>query len=804
MEIFLQDLRYAVRMLTKNPGFTFVAIMALAIGIGANSAIFSVINTVLLKELPYKDPNELVMVWETSSTMEEQRRSVSFPNFLDWRENNQVFEHLSSFRYSSRNRTDSTKVTRINVVRAYYDIFELFKINPKLGKTFSLEHSKQQTADVAILSYKYWVENFDSDETIIGKTIFLDKQPLTIIGVLPSDFKFPLRFDSPDIWLPLIDDLEDKERDNYYLFVIGRLKKGISLSKAQLNLETIAKELEKKYPETNFEQGVNIIELREHMVGKVRPALYALFGAVVLVLLIACANVANLLLARAVTREKEIAVRIALGASRLRLIRQFLTESLLLAALGGLLGLILAMWGVDALLSLNQNISRLGNFSLDFRVLSFTFIISVITGIVFGLIPALQTSNPNLNISLKEVRTSSISPNRQRVRNIFVVSEIALALALLISSGLMIKSFWQLQRLDLGFESSNILTAKFSLPSSMAEFDEANKKTSFFQQVLEEINNLPQVEKAALTSPLPLAMAGVSLSLVIEKRPPKLLSQAPLIAWHIVSENYFETLKIPMVLGREFNSQDNEKSSKVVIINQALANKFFPNENPIGEWVTIGLYNTKCQIIGVASNSRNQIFSDHIKPEFYTPYLQTPWNEMALVIRTKTDPKDLIATIHKRVHTIDRNIPIFNVKTIDEMLSDMIFEPRFNTLLLTLFAFVALILASIGIYSVMSYSVGQRTHEIGVRLALGAQKQDIVKLVITQGILLAIIGILSGLTIAYGLTRFLSGLLFGVSSTDLLTFFSVTVFLLLVIILACYIPARRAMCVDPITALRRE
>jgi putative ABC transport system permease protein len=806
MESLFQDVRYGFRMLLKNPGFTIVAIIALALGIGANSAIFSVVNAVLLRPLPYEESDKLLLLSERSPVLEGM--SVSYPNFLDWRTQNTAFEHLAVFRRNSFNLIGGGEPEQLIGGQVSADLFPALRVKPAIGRTFLPEEDKPEGVPVVLLSHGLWQRRFGSDPNIVGQTLTLNSKGYTVIGVMPANYQFPNR---TELWVPVGQESGQKswqQRGNHPgLYGIARLKPGVNLEQARTELDTIAVRLEQQYPDTNTGNRISINYLLDQIVSDIRPALYVLLSAVGFVLLIACANVANLFLARAATRQKEIAVRIALGASRFRLIRQLLTESVMLSIVGGGLGLALAKWGVALLIKVSPNaIPRSGEISLDKRVLLFTLGLSFLTGIVFGLVPALQASKPDLNETLKDAtKGSSGGARRQRFRNGLVISEVALALVLLIGGGLMLRSFYLLQKVDPGFGADHLLSFQISLPQST--YPEDQQRIAFFEQVVQRLSALPGVDSAAIASGLPLGNNGNQTSFFIEGQPEPEPGKTPLAEVVRISPNYFRTMRIPLLKGRELNVQDSKDSPKVLLVDEAFARRYWPNDDPIGKRINFGGkgHVNLVTVVGIIGRVKMEgLDTDSNRVQAYFPYSQGPWNGMTVVMRASGDPASLTAAARQQILEIDKDQPISNVKTIDQIWNDSVAPQRLNMLLLGTFAAVALILATVGIYGVMSYSVSQRTHEIGIRIALGAQQRDVLKLVVGQAMILAFIGVVVGLVTSFALTRLMSKMLFGVSATDPFIFSSIVVLLLSVSLIASFVPARRATRVDPIVALKYE
>ena len=808
----MQDVRYAVRMLLKNPGFTFVAVIAVALGIGANSAMFSVINAVLLRPLPYHEPDRLVTIWEESPQRDMYEMPVSFANFRDWVDQNHVFEHISAYTFTNLNLTGAGEPARLLAVRSSANLFSLVGAAPMLGRPFLPEEDKEGANRVVMLGQGLWQRRFGSDSGIVGQSLTLNNQSYTVVGVMPASFQFPVGFgylgkvlnDPVELYVPLAATGKETVRGNYSFFSIGRLRPGVTIDQARAEMTTIEGSLEQQYPGGNTGIGISLIPTHEQTVKEIRPALLVLLSAVAFLLLIACANIANLLLARAASREKEIAIRTALGASRLRVLRLLLTESVILSLAGGCLGLLLALWGTDALMALApDNIPRLNEVGVDARVFGFTLAVSVITGIVFGLIPAIHASKPDLNEALKEgSRGSTGSAAGKRIRSGLVAVEVALSLVLLIGAGLMIKSFLRLQQMNLGFNPDNVLAVDLSL--SRSRYPEDRQQVAFFQAALERLQSLAGVQSVGATTGLPLTLAVSGSDFRIEGRPEPEPGKEMIINTRSVSPGYFHTLGIPLIKGREFSDRDRSDAPKAAIINYDLARIYFSDEDPMGKRITFDEGESWISIVGVIDDVKQLGLDSSAKPEVYFPYLQMTSPSMSIVVRTISNPLSLVAAMRSQIREIDKDLPVADVKTMRQLLSESVSGRRFNMLLLTVFAAVALVLAAVGIYGVMSYSVSQRTHEIGIRMALGAQTSDVLKLVVGEGMLLALAGVAVGLVASLFLTRLMSSLLFGVSATDPLTFALISVMLTGVALAASLVPARRAMKVDPMVALRYE
>ena len=798
-------------MLLKKPGFTLIAILALALGIGANTAIFSVVNTVLLRPLPYREPERLVMVWEHNRPAGRNQNVINPGNFLDWQAQNSVFDQMAAFYDDQFNLTGNANPEEVPAQIVNVNLFSLLGVQPELGRTFTAEEGQAGRDTVAVLSHRLWQRRFGGTADVIGKTIMLNGQGYTVVGVMPPDFRFYVkeatRINKPsEIWLPLAFTPGANLHKGRYMSAIARLKPGVTLEQAQVQMNTIAARLEQQYPETNTGWGVNLVPLHRQITGKIRTALMVLLGAVGFVLLIACANVANLLLARAASRHREIAIRTALGASRGRVIRQLLTESVMLAAVGGALGLLLAVWGVDLLLALApRDLIGLEGIGVDYRVLWFTLGVSLLTGIIFGLVPAIESSRLNLNEGLKEGGRGAVGDGRSnRLRSLFVVAEIALALILLIGSGLMIKSFLRLQDVDPGFRADNLLTVKVLLPET--KYDKPEKLTAFFRQALEGIRRLPGVKDASAASYLPFTGLAAATDFTIEGQPAPPTGQGYGVDVRVIDPAFFQTMGIPLLKGRTFTEREATEQSNVVIINERLARQYFAGEDPIGKRLVIDMTDplVPTEIVGVVGDVKHEGLDSDIRALAYWPHPQLPYPFMNLVIRTGSDPSNLVAAVEREVQAIDKDQPITDVRTMEQLLSESVSRMRFSAFLLSIFAALALVLASVGIYGVMAYVVTQRTHEIGIRMALGARASDVLKMVVGQGMILALIGVGIGLVASLALTRVISSLLYGVSATDPLTFGSIALLLTVVALLACYIPARKAAKVDPMVALRYE
>jgi putative ABC transport system permease protein len=801
-----QDLRYGVRMLAKNPGFTIVAVLALALGIGANSAIFSVVNTVLLRPLPYKNPDSLVMVWDDNTHQGFPKDTPSPANFLDWRQQNTVFTGMAAMVERSFNLTGVGEPDRIDGRRVSANLFSLLGVEPQIGRAFTPDEDKPGS-HVVILSYGLWQKRFGGDPSVIGRAINLNAESYTVVGVMPAKFQFPTPQDQ--LWAPIAFPADEAaNRGGHYLQVIARLKPAVSMQQARAEMVTIVARLEKQYPEENTGTGIVLSPLHEEVVGKIKPALLILLGAVGFVLLIACANVANLLLARAAARQKEISLRLALGASRSRLIRQLLTESVLLAGIGGACGLLVSAGGIQVLKQfIPDTISHVQAIDIDGKVLLFTLLISLATGLIFGIAPATQASNFNLNETLKEGgRDSGASVRGNRIRGLLVIAEVAVSFLLLIGAGLLINSFVHLRTLDPGFRTDHLLTAKVELPE--LKYPDKAHRTPFYNELVRQLSALPGVQSAAVAGNLPFTYDGDSMYIGVEGVPDPPPGHRPDVVLRVVGPGYFNTMGIKIVQGRDFNEHDAGDSVAAVVISEKTARYYWPGQNPIGKRLKPGSTtsdNPWRQVIGVVTDVRQNDFVAQPKMQMYMTYQQiSSFAPNAVVLRTSVDPNSLASAVRNAVWAIDKDQPVSNLRSMDEIVSAAVARQRFSMLLLGVFAGLALVLAAVGIYGVMSYSIAQRTREIGIRMALGAQRRDMLKMAVWQGLRLVLAGLTIGLAAAFVLTRVMATLLFGISATDPFTFFAISVVLLAVAALASYIPALRATKVDPMVALRYQ
>jgi putative ABC transport system permease protein len=811
MEALTQDARYAMRMLLKNPGFTLVATLALALGIGANTAIFSVVNAVMIRPLPYRDASRLVMVWENNRSRGKPQNVVSPANFLDWKEQSDAFEDMAAFYDTLFNLTGLDDPEEIPGQRVTLNLFGLLGAEPMLGRAFEPDDAQPSRQDSVILSYGLWQRRFGGDPNIIGKTIKLNAEIYTIIGVMPPDYQLFVKNNSTtgtraEIWAPMMFEKEDRVRRGRYISAVARLKDGVTLGQAQSQMDALGDALERQYPDFNTGWGINLVPFREQFTGEIRRPLLVLLGAVALVLLIACANVANLLLARAASRQREIAIRLAVGASRARVIRQLLIESTLLAVLGGAAGLLLAMWGVDALVGLGpKELLPTSGASINLLVLGFTLSVSLLTGLVFGLAPAIEATHSNLNETLKEGGKAAVSGRRShRLRNLFVIAEIAMALVLLIGSGLLVKSFVKLQAVSPGFNPDHLLTVRLRLPYKT--YPDADQHVRFFRDALARVRQIPGVRSASAVSFLPFAGPGAATGFSVAGRPWPRPGEWPVADVRVCDGDYFQTMGIPLVKGRTFSEREQTVPSHVVVINETLAREMFPDEDPIGKRLFIQMMNDPpaCEIIGVVGDVKHSGLDQQPRSMTYWPHVELAYPGMTLVARTEGGPLGYVTAVRREVQALDNDQPIANVYTMEQLLSESVARARFSATLLAIFAGVALVLAAVGIYGVMSYAVTQRTHEIGIRMALGADQAAVMRMVIRQGMTLAVIGVGAGVAASLALTQLLASLLFGVRATDPLTFITIALALTGVALGACFVPARRATKVDPMVALRYE
>ncbi|HSE97828.1 MAG TPA: ABC transporter permease, partial [Blastocatellia bacterium] len=811
VDSLLRDLRYGFRVLRQRPVFTIVAVLTLALGIGGNTAIFTVVNASLIRPFPYKDPDRLVHIWETNPQRQQQfnQREASYPDYVDWKAHNDVFEEVAG--YAGRNATLSGRegAEQISAARVTANFFPTLGVEAAIGRTFRPGEDNREAEAVVILSDRFYRQRFGASPDALGQTLTVNNTGFLIVGVLPPGFRFA-RVGDADLWFPLRPSGNQLERRGmHWLNVIARLKPGVSFEQAQAGMNTLASWYEQQDPQSHSAIGLKIVDLREEFLGPVKPVLLVLFGAVGFVLLIACANVAGLLLARSASRRKEIAIRQALGASRARLIRQLLTESVLLSVAGSGLGLLWAGWGVELLIAaipgpLLVFMPYLQQTSIDGGVLAFTFALTMLTGVAFGLVPAFQSSRVNLQDALKEGVRAAGSV-RQRMRSLLVVSEVALALVLLVGAGLMMQSVLRLLNTDPGFDTSNLYTAQISLP---AKYSDDSKAISFHREMVSRIEALPGIRGAASVSVLPLTGGGDTGSLWVEGEPETQINLGPEANVRTVSTNYFGVMGIPLTQGRTFTEQDDISSRQVVVVNRSLVDLVLRGENPVGRRIIFGFDSarTPWEIVGIVGDENVVGLDSETTPVVYFSYLQGAGAYFGLVVRTAVDPDSIASTVRREFRSLDPDVTVFGEMSMEQLIanSPYTFVRRFPAMLIATFAIFALILAAIGIHGVISYSVEQRTQEIGIRMALGADRRDILKLVVGQGIALTAAGIGIGLVAALVLTRLMGSLLYGVSATDPLTFVIVSAALTAVSFIASYIPARRATGLDPMVALRCE
>jgi len=803
MENLWQDVRYGIRSLLKHPGFALIAVITLSLGIGANSAMFSTVNAVLLRPLAYPESERIVLLEGVNAGAGITQSNMSIPDFADWQQQNQAFEQLAGFVSGGSLLTNGDETERVRGTSATTDFFPLFRTPAFRGRTLQADDAVKGRDPVVVISYGLWQRRFGGAESAIGSKVILSNKSTTIVGVMPAGFDYP---DQSELWVPYPIDAAAERRDNRFFNVVARLKPNVSIAEAQSSLDTINQRLAQTYVETNTGWNVRVTNLQERMVGSMRKSLLVLLGAVAFVLLIACANVANLLLARGTGRQKEIALRAALGANRWRVVRQLLTESLLLSVIGGGIGLTLSFWLTKLFISLSPpNTPRFDEIKPDTRVFLFTLGLTILTGIVFGLAPALQASRTDLSGGLKEgARGDSGGAHNKRLRSAMMVAEIALSFMLLVGAGLLIKSFMRLRDVSPGFTADNVLAMRISLPST--KYPKGEPRVQMLRQTIEHLQSMPGVQSAGAVLSLPLGgdTFNVGRSYIREGRPftPEESTAATYLA---ATPNYFRTLQIPVVAGRVFSDQDTDQTTKVLIVNETMARRLWSGESPLGKRITIWRDEKfPREIVGVVGDTKASLDAEP-EQQMYVPYAQdSGWSGMSLVIRTSGDPLNTAAAARSEIRALDKGIPVFNVKTMNDVLATSVAPQRMSMLLLTAFAGVALLLAMIGIYGVTAYYVTQRTQEIGIRIALGAQVGDVMKLVLKNGMVLAIVGVALGLAGAFAVTRLMSSLLFGVKPTDAFTFAAVSVCLLATALLASYIPARRATKVDPLVALRYE
>jgi putative ABC transport system permease protein len=806
MESLRSDISYALRNLLKRPGFTIIAVATLALGIGANTAIFSAINALLLKPLPFPELDRVVAIWDKLPSRGVLHNEVAMANYLDWQAQSQSFEQLGLYRWWNANLTGAETPERIQGFLVTANYLDALGMKPIMGRNFLPEENQPGKDAVAIITHSLWQRRFGGDPNILNKTITINSIVRTVVGVMPEHFNFPK---GAEIYAPLPMTPEVmRSRGSHSYYVVGRLKPGVSIQSAQADIDNLAARLEQQYPETNAGWGATVFPIVADTVRQYDTALWVMMAAVGFVLLIACANVANLMLARATGRRKEMALRAALGASRWRIIRQLLTESVIVALLGGALGILIGFWGIDALRAGNPgDAARFApgwyQLGINFSVLAFTLGLSLFSGIVFGLAPALQMSKVNLNDSLKEGGRQT-SGSSHRLRSSLVVFEVALSLMLLVGAGLLARSFLSLLRTDPGFNPDNVLTMNLVLPG--AKYREQPQRTAFYNDLIQRVKTYPGIESAAAVNYLPLGGSNSSESYLVEGVPEPGPGQGNEGRYRVSTPDYFRTMGIRILTGRGFTEQDKAGAPPVVVVNETLARKHWPGEDPIGKRIRFDGPAERMpwmEIVGVVQDVKHEL-NIPVTPEYYLPHAQDPWSAMVLVAKTSVEPGSLANAIRQQVWAVDKDQPVFDVRTMQEVRSMSVALYSFSSVMLAIFAGVALLLAAIGIYGVMAFAVTQRTQEIGIRMALGARAFDVLNLVVRHGMKLALLGIVIGLAGAWALTRFLKQMLVGVETTDLLTFSVVSICLLLAAFVACYLPARRATKIDPLIALRYE
>jgi putative ABC transport system permease protein len=809
MQTLWQDIRYGVRILLKNPGFAAVSVLTLALGIGANTAIFSVVDAVLLRPLPFPQPERIFAIHQAMPEKGIPKSGASYPNYLDWARQNHSFEKLAAMRSTTMALSGQGEAIFVDTAAVTGGYFGVFEQNAFLGRTLQMSDDLPSADAVVVISETLWRSRFGADPKILGRTVSLDQHPFVIVGVVQGNFRPPVPDSDATAWVPLAQNdifaQVHEHRGGHYVEVVGRLKPGVTRQKAQAEMDSIQEGLQAQFPDNNKGWNTWIVPLQEDVVGDTRTELLVLLGAVGLVFLIACANVASLQLARAASRGREIAIRVALGAGRGRLVRQFLTECVLLGIAGGVAGLALAYATVQGLTSwIPADVPRLSEIHLDARVLAFGIALSIVSGIVFGLAPGWHVAGTRFSDALKEgARGGGEDSRRRGLRSAIVIAETALAMILLTGAGLLIRSFERLQNVNAGFNASHLLTAQIDLPK--AQYAKPQQWAAFESQLVERLNSMPGVDEATAGLPLPMVGGYINIGFEIEGEPPKSKSERLSANFATINPNYFHVMQIPLLRGREFAGADQPGAPSVCVISATMARRFFPNGNAIGKRITVGFPESVMrEIVGIVGDVKDRDLADPDPTQVYAPFSQNPFWAMTLGVRTHGAPAHLGAAIREQVRALDPALPVENLKPMTEVVAESIAEPRFRTTLLGLFAATALLLAAVGIYGVISYNTGRRTREIGIRVALGAQRRDVLSLVLREGFALSAAGTALGIVGAAALAHFLATLVFGISTGDPLTYLSVTVLLLGVALLACYIPARRAMRVDPMVALRYE
>jgi putative ABC transport system permease protein len=799
----IKDVRYALRTLLKRPGFLLVAVSTLALGIGATTAMFTVVNSVLLRPMQFPEPERLVILEGVNPRQGITRSNMSVPDIVDWQQQSKSFEQIAGFFSGGVFIATGDETERVRAAWVSPEFFPLFRIQPSSGRTIQVDDAREDHDPVAVISYALWQRRFGGAADVVNRQVILNGKPATIAGVMPAGFNYP---DDTELWVPFPLNPAEEVRENRFVNVVGRLHSGASIAQAHAELDTINQRLEQNYAISNTGWGVRLTELRERLVGELRTSLFMLFGAVAFVLLIACANVANLLLARSAYRQKEIAVRTALGASRLRIVRQLLTESVLLSVVSAAIGLVLSVWLIKLLIAISPpNTPRFDEISVNWQVFAFVFGLTIVAGLLFGLVPALQTSRTNLNETLKESgRSGGPGGTRNRIGSLLIVSEVTLSFVLLAGAGLLIKSFMHLREINPGFQSQNLLTMRLSLPPG--KYKQGEPRAQIYQQLVAQVKTVPGVQTAGAVLSLPLGgdTFNVGRGVLLEGKPERAEEQTN-AAYLTVTSDFFTTLQIPLKQGRTFTDYDNAQSAKVVIVNETMARQLWPGQSPIGK--RFGIWRDEKfsrAVVGVVGDTKSSLDED-AGPQMYVPYPQDAnWGSLSLVVRTNGEPAALAGAVREAVRSVDKGVATYNVKTMNDVVSTSAAPRRVPMLLLSSFAGVAALLAMIGIYGITSYYVTQRTHEIGVRIALGAQIADVLGLVLRRAMLLAVTGVALGLAGAIAVTRYLESLLLGVKPIDVITFAAVALGLVIVALIAALIPARRATRVDPLTALRYE
>jgi putative ABC transport system permease protein len=807
MRSILKDIRYSVRSLLKHPGFTAVVVATLAVGIAANTTIFSTVDALLLHPFSFPNQERLLVMWEQNPAVGTMHGSVAPGNFTDWREQNQTCEQLVAIDQAYFDLSDNTHPDRFPGYSVTQGFFDALGVKAAYGRTFLPEESDPGRDQVVVLKHSFWQQRFNANPNIVGKTIALNRKQFTVIGVMPPDFNYP--YNGGVMWTPLVFDREQQyDRQSHYLRIIGLLKPGATIAQAQTEMHAVAKRSQQQFPESNSGRDVGVVTLTADAVRGARDGVPILMGAVVFVLLIACANVANLLLVRAVSRQRETAIRLSLGASRARLMREALTESVILSVIGGMFGLLVSVWAIDALAhGIPEDFSKFipgwHRLGLNLNVLLFTFGLSMLTGLVAGLAPVWHSSRTNLNEALKAAgRGDTGRGSHSRLRSVLVVSEVALSLVLLISAALMVRSFVAMQRADLGIKPENVLTMRVSLPRE--SYDDKNKRRNFYDQLLNRVTTEPGVMNAGLTDIVPFSSSNNSNTFHVVGQTPFTKGEEPFLQIRVTTPGYFDAIGTALRGGRLFTAQDDANAGRVILVNEIFVKKFLAGQQAIGQRIELGSDKKVHEIIGVVADVKNDDLEESPDPTAYLPYSQNSYLSMSLIIRSTQDPNRLVSAVRSEVSALDPALPVSDVKAVSQMIFERVSPKRLMTSILAVFALCALLLAAVGIYGVMSYAVSQRTQEIGIRMALGAQMADVLRLVIGSGMKLTLIGVAIGLAGAFALTRLLANFMFNVSATDRLTFAGVAFSLIAVALLASYVPARRATKVDPLVALRDE